>query len=314
MKILTLWLWAFGFAINKLIWENNPEKIFYAYELNKDIVNSIKQTREHSYFFEWYKLSSNIEILDDYDHIISDIDLLILAIPAQFISSTINWIKNKLKAWVTILNLAKWIDITTNKPISKLLKQELEWIKYNYSVLSWWMIASELVEWKQLGADLWINNFLIWEKIKKLLENENLTICIKKDVLNIELYGNLKNIMAILVGYYEWKWLGMSSIWYYLVDFYNEMKDIIKLYGWNSELDFSYYSLGWDIVATCFGNSRNRYFWNLLWKGKSIEYVLWIMKHENKHAEGYETLKAVYDMIREKEWFENVKFLYNLIK
>lgn len=314
MKILTLWLWAFGFAINKLLWENNPNHIFYAYEINKEIINWIQKNREHPYFFEWYKLPENINVLEDYNEIISEIDILIISIPVQFISSSINSIKDKLKNWVTILNLAKWIDIKSNKLISELIDEILVWKVYSYSILSWWMIASELVEGKKLWADLWIKDLVVWEKIKSLLENNNLNIKLQTNILNIELYWSLKNIMAIMVWYYEWKWEWKSSIWYQIVQFYDEMKDIIKLYWWTDDLDFSYYSLGWDIIATCFGNSRNRYFWQLLWSWNDINEVLEILKSENKHAEWYETLKAVYNKVKDKSWFEVTKFLYNLIQ
>ena len=314
MKILTLWLWAFGFAINKVLWENNPNKIFYSSELNKQVVEKIRKTREHPFFFKWYTLPENIEIIDNVDDILWEVDLIIIAIPAQFISWAISWLKWKLKAWVTILNLAKWIDIKSNKTISKLISEQLWGFDYNYWVLSWWMIASEVVEWKVLWADLWIKNSEIWSKIKKLLENENFKIKLREDVINIELYGSLKNIAAIIVGYYEWLWNEASTVGFKLLEFYEEMKELIWLYGWNKNIDFSYYSLWWDMVATCFGNSRNRYFWKLLWSWLSINEVLNKLEEEKKHAEWYETLKAVYNMIKHDNWYDNVKFLYNLVK
>lgn len=314
MKILTLWLGAFGFAINKVLWENNPERVFYAFEKNEEVAKEVNETRKHPYFFEWYNLLNNIEIISNYEDIISEVDLLILAIPVQFISSAISDLKGKLKSWVIILNLAKWIDVKSGNTISDLIKEKLEKFEYNYAILSGWMIASEVVEWKQLWADLGIEDKVVWNKIKSYLENNNFKIKLREDILNIELYGSLKNIAAIFVGYYEWKGLEKSTIWYYLVEFYDEMKEIIKLYGWNPNIDFSYYSLGWDIVATCFWNSRNRYFGQLLWKGNSINELLDKLKAENKHAEWYETLKAVYSMVENKDGFENVKFLYGLIK
>lgn len=354
MKILTLWLWAFGFAINKVLGENNLEKTFYWFELNKEIVASLKESWKHPFFFEWYKLPKNIEIVDNYDDIIGYIDLLIIAIPAQFISQSIDQFKDKIKPGITILNLAKWIDIKTNSPISKLFEEKLAWKNYNYSILSWWMIAGEVVEGKMLGADLGIKEYvsnsninqphpnpLLWRRgnsyyenelqppsplrerefkgevalqIKSLLQNKNLKIKIVEDILNVELYGSLKNIMAIMVWYYEWKGDGKSSIWFHLVNFYDEMKEIIKIYGWNPNIDFSYYSLGWDIVATCFWGSRNRYFGQLLGSWKNIDEVLEQLNSEKKHAEGYETLKAVYEKVKDQEWFEITKFLYNLIK
>lgn len=314
MKILTLWLWAFGFAINKLLWENNEQETFFVYEINKIITENIKETREHPFFFEWYKLSKNIKIIDNIEEIISDVDLLIIALPAQFISSTISWLKDKLKSWITILNLSKWIDLKTNKPVSKLLEEKIDWVKFNYCVLSWWMIAQELVEWKYLWADLWMSDFILWEKIKKLFENNNFKITLRKDILNIELYGSLKNIMAIMVWYYEWLWYWQSSIWAKIVEYYREIWEIIEIYWWNKNLDFSYYSLGWDIIATCFWNSRNKYLWKLLWTWKKIQEALEILKAENKHSEGYETIKAIHKIIKDKRWFEINKFLYKLVK
>ncbi|MFK7779969.1 MAG: hypothetical protein QM490_02380 [Candidatus Gracilibacteria bacterium] len=314
MKILTLGLGAFGFAVNKLLGENNPDRIFYGFELNKKIVTSLKKTRKHPFFFEGYKLPENIEILDSYDDIISDIDLLIIAIPAQFISASIDGFKNKLKPRVTIMNLAKGIDVKTNSPISKVFAEKLVGVDYNYSVLSGGMIAQEVVEGKMLGADLGIENLEIGNNIKLLLENKNMKIKIQPDILNIELYGSLKNIMAIMVGYYEGKGDEKSSIGFHLVNFYDEMKELIKKYDGNPEIDFSYYSLGGDIIATCFGDSRNRYFGQLLGSGKNISEVLEQLELEKKHAEGYETLKAVYEMIKDEEGFEITKHMYSLIK
>ena len=314
MKVLTLWLGAFWFAINRVLGENNPNKDFYAYELNKEIKESLKRDQEHPYFFSWYKLPKNIKVIDNYDSLILEVDLLIVAIPAQFISKALSWLENKLKDWVVILNLAKWIDISSNKTISELLKESLIWLEYNYTVLSWWMIAKELVEWKILWADLWIKDKSKWNEIKKLLENNNFEIKLRQDIINVELYWSLKNIAAIIVWYYEWKWLEKSSIWYYLLKFLDEMKEIVWLYWWNKNIDFSYYSLWGDIIATCFWNSRNRYFWQLLWKWMDVSEVLKQLKNENKHAEWYETIKAVYEKIKYKKWFEITKFIYELIK
>ncbi|MDD2870880.1 MAG: hypothetical protein PHS49_02720 [Candidatus Gracilibacteria bacterium] len=313
MKILTLGLGAFGFAMNKLLGENSPNHSFYAFELNKEIVDSIQNTREHPYFFAGYKLPENINLVKNYDDLLSEIDLIIIAIPVQFISSSLNSIKDKLKPGVTILNLAKGIDIKSNKLISELVDEIMVGKQYNYSVLSGGMIAAEVIEGKTLGADLGIKNVEIGNKIKSFLENDYLKIKVQTNILNIELYGSLKNIMAIMVGYYEGKGEGKSSIGYRLLQFYDEMKEIIKLYGGSDDLDFSYYSLGGDIVATCFGNSRNHYLGQLLGSGKKIGLALEILKSENKHAEGYETLKAVYEKVKNSEGFEHIKFFYGIM-
>ena len=307
MKTLILWLGAFGFAIAKHVWENNFEETFYAYEMNKTVADTIKNTRKHPVFFEWYSLTKNIEVIDNYDDLIWDIDLLILAIPSAFLVSTIDSIKDKLKPGITLLNLSKWIDLDKKQPFSQILAEQLRWYDYNYAILSWWMIAKEFVEWKKLWADLAINNQKIWEEIQKLLQSDNLTIKLRKDIVNIELYGSLKNILAIITWYYEARWYNESSIGQIISDFLNEISWIVSIYWWNSVLDFSYYSLGWDIIATCFWDSRNRYLWKLLWSWKNIEEALIILKKENKMAEWYKTSIAIYEKIKDRDWFEMIK-------
>ncbi len=313
MKTLILWLWAFWFAVAKHLWENNKDTDFYAYELNNEIFDSIKNGRKHPFFFDWYSLPENIVFTDNYKEILKEIDLLILAIPTQFINSTIWELKNELKPWVTILNLAKWIDLNNDLSISELLSKQM-WDKdYNYAVLSWWMIASEFVEWKILWADIAIENSEIWNQLKKMFQSENLTIKIRKNVVNVELYGSLKNILAIITGYYEAKWYKQSSIWLIISDFLVEMQGIIVLYWGNQVLDFSYYSLWSDIIATCFWDSRNRYLGKLLWSGKNIEQAIEILINENKMAEWYKTLLVVHDKVKDLEWYDMIKFIHKKI-
>lgn len=313
MKILTLWIWAFWFAICKLLWENNPKQVFYWLELNNDRCEILNKTKKHPYFFEWYKLPDNVEIVCNYDEIIWDIDLLILAIPTQCIWDELKRLKWKLKSWITILNLAKWIDLKNNITISQLIEQEFGDFDYNYAILSGGMIAEEVVKQKNIWADLACSNDEMWKKIQELFACDYFKVDLRKEILNIELYGSLKNILAIITWYYEGKWENASTIWYYINEFYNEMKDLVKLYWGNENIDFSYYSLGWDIIATCFGGSRNRYFGRLLWEWNSVEEVLDILKKENKHSEGYETLKAVYSKIWDRKGFELVKKFYGKI-
>ena len=313
MKILTLWLWSFWFAINKLLGENNPKNNFYFYWRNKELVSSIKKTREHPNFFKWYKLPKNIEIIDNYDDIISDVDLLILAIPAQNIWFVIEQILDKLKPGIKILNLAKWIDIKNNQTIFWLLNNIFLDKSFDYAILSWWMLASDVVKSQNIWADLGVSNLKLWQEINNLLSNKNFDIKISKNILNIELYWCLKNIMAIIIWYYEELWEWKSSIWKYFVDYLNECKQIISIYWWNQNLDFCYYSLGWDMIASCFGDSRNRYLWNLLWQGKKIDEALDILNRENKHSEWYETIKAVYEKIKNENGFEITKKFYKIM-
>ncbi len=106
MKTLVLGIGAFGFAILKHLAESNPDTTFYAYEKDETVFSHIRSSSSHPYFFDGTKLPNNIEYVNVED-VLSDMDLIIIAIPAQFIASSFETLKSQLKSGVTILNLSK---------------------------------------------------------------------------------------------------------------------------------------------------------------------------------------------------------------
>lgn len=355
-NILILWLGAFGFAIAKHLGENNPEQNFYASEVNPEIFESISNTRMHPYFFEGVKLPENIKLVSQTPHrpsdtspqwgeeklspsnwkgvserskeegmflenILSNIDIIISIIPCQFVGWAFESMKSSLKDGVTILNLSKWIDNTSLQTVSEKLAEVLEWVDYNYAYLAGGMIAQELVDWKMLGADIVAKNNEIWTELKELFLSNSLDINLKIwSPKNTELYAALKNIIALILWYYEGKWSGASTKWYYLAKLLEEMKWVITLLtppqspsaegeaseSEQGEYNFTDYALCGDLIATCFWGSRNRLLWTMLGQWKDISEALSELKAQNKIAEGYETLKWVYKLTKWKEWFEEI--------
>lgn len=296
MKTLIIWVWAFGFAILNHITRNNPDMQFYAYEKDAFVLKTLQEKRQNPYFYENIFLPLNIVFLENLEKL-REFDLIIIALPAQYIAGFVKEVKNNLKSWVTFLNLSKWIDNTTLQTPSYILKQELCDFGYHYAILSWGMIASELVEEKILWAQIGTENMIIWEKIKTIFQSKTLQIELSGEYKNIELYGSLKNVFALYMWYLEGKWYGMSSIGYYFCQLYKELPELLEALGGNKNINFWDFSLGGDIIATCFWNSRNRYFWKLVWEWNTPKSVEEKLKQEKKHAEGYYTLIWIQDII-----------------
>lgn len=299
MKTLILWLGAFGFPIINHLARIHPDQIIYGYEKDDTVRNFLIQERRHPYFFTEVWLEKNIEIVETLESILSEVEILIVVIPNQFIESTFWLIGSHLRENVTIINLSKGINNTTLETVSGTLSRVLTWKKYHYASLSGGMIASELMEKKPLWADIATQGEDIGEMLKKLFESETLEINITKQVKNTELAGALKNIIALYTGYLEWAWYGASSVGYYLIKIYRDMNTLAKMLGWEEDFRFDSFALGGDIIATSFGSSRNRYFGKLVGSGKTVAEARDVLKSEKKHAEWYETLKWVAHFI---EW------------
>ena len=210
--------------------------------------------------------------------------------------------------------MSKWIDNSTLQTTGELLSDILWDIDYNYWVLAGGMIASELIKGDIVAADIVIENYGIWKQLENVFWSEKLDInLLQWSIKNTELHSSLKNIFAIIIWYYEAKWLAMSSIAYYFCKVYKEIDELIVLLGGTAWGEFSNYANGWDLIATCFGNSRNKYLWNLLWSGKNITQSLEIMASEHKISEWYVTLQWIYPYIKNKQWFEEIKKIWKLI-
>lgn len=306
-KILILWLGAFGFAIAKHLGENNPDTIFFASEVNKEIFKNISDTRAHPYFFEWTILPENIELITHPASQLVEIDIIISIIPCQFVGEAFSGMKEYLKNWVTVLNLSKWINNQSLRTVSEILQDILWDYPYSYAYLSGGMIAQELVDNKKLWADILTNNTQIGGILKNLFLSKSLDIHLRIwNPKNTELYAALKNIVAMILGYYEGAWAGASTLWYYFSILLTEIQWVILLLKWDKKIDFTDFAFSGDLIATCFGNSRNRFLGNMLGAWKDIDDALHDLREQNKIAEGYETLQWVYKLTQWKQWFDTI--------
>jgi len=215
--------------------------------------------------------------------------------------------KTELKDGVAILNLSKWIDNQSMQTVSEKLSEVLWSHNYTYAYLAGGMIAAELVEGKMLGADIVCEDFNIWSELQKIFLSDVLDINLKIwNSKNTELYAALKNIIALILWYHEWRWEWASSRGYYLTKLLEEMKWVIHLLDGDEDIDFTDYALCWDLIATCFGASRNRLLGNMLGEWRDISEALTELKEQNKIAEWYETLKWIYQLTAWKAGFEEI--------
>ncbi len=143
-----------------------------------------------------------------------------------------------------ILNLAKGIDNKSLETISEKLNSLLNPLSYTYAYISGGMIAQELIDGNMLGADIVTENIEIGEYLKQLFESESLAILLKiENPKNTELYAALKNVVALILGYYEGQGVGASTLGYYFTKLLGEVQVILQILENSQTLDFTSYAL-----------------------------------------------------------------------
>jgi len=279
LKIGILGAGSWGIAFGNLLIDNSQEVLIWA--RRKKYVEEVNYTKKTPYL-------KNIEVkatlTNDLKEFLEFTEILVIAVPVQFIRNIFQEIIKYDYKFSLILNLSKGIEIKTLKRVSEIVK---EYFKAPYTVLSGPSHAEEVAKKIPTAVTLAGNNYNFFQKI---LSNDYFRVYSSEDVTGVEIAGALKNVMAIaagiLDGFGDWdnsKAALMTRALFEMIKFGKE-------FGAKEETFFGLAGVG-DLMVTCNSkHSRNRKLGELIAKGKSLNEIL---SSTNMVAEGMFTVQAV---------------------
>jgi len=279
LKIGILGAGSWGIAFGNLLIDNSQEVLIWA--RRKKYVEEVNYTKKTPYL-------KNIEVkatlTNDLKEFLEFTEILVIAVPVQFIRNIFQEIIKYDYKFSLILNLSKGIEIKTLKRVSEIVK---EYFKAPYTVLSGPSHAEEVAKKIPTAVTVAGNNYNFFQKI---LSNDYFRVYSSEDVTGVEIAGALKNVMAIaagiLDGFGDWdnsKAALMTRALFEMIKFGKE-------FGAKEETFFGLAGVG-DLMVTCNSkHSRNRKLGELIAKGKSLNEIL---SSTNMVAEGMFTVQAV---------------------
>jgi len=125
MKITVLGAGSWGTTLANLLSENNQGPEIFLWAREKEIIESITNERQNKLFLEGIKLASNLIVTGDIKEAVTDSEIIITAIPSQFLREKAKEIKSFVKSDVTVINVAKGLELNTFKRMSEILQEEL---------------------------------------------------------------------------------------------------------------------------------------------------------------------------------------------
>ena len=217
-----------------------------------------------------YKLDNKIKISSNYEKIIEESQIIILAVPSSSIKKNIGRINKFLTIEKIVISAIKGLEQESQKTISQYLFDNTKLKKNNIGVISGPNISSEIYDGLPATTVIGIHK-KNEEKIRKIFNSNKFRAYSSNDIIGIEVGGILKNIFAIGAGIIQEYKLGTNSMAAYITRSLNEMKNIITFFGGNEKTIFGNSGLG-DLITTCFNpNSRNNQLGSLLARGVDLE-------------------------------------------
>ena len=302
MEITVYGAGTFGFVLARHLgrkFVNNKKYKIWLYGRNPELMESIWVTKTHPIHFPNVILPENVLATSERDVAINNSQLIILATSAQSIRNAICDIRKHITQNITILSAAKGLELQTNLRLSEVINQGLAGLKYKYkiAVFSGGTIASEMVMDAALGAEIGCEDYETAKVLQELMSNQHLRVYANTDIIGVEYSGALKNVISIGAGISDGLNNPYGSKTLMISRASAEAKRLALRLG-AKEHTFSAESQAWsnDLWMSCIGNTRNRYFGELIGKGYSVDNALEILKKEHKIAEGYPTAQVVHNL------------------
>lgn len=250
----------------------------------------LKQSRINKQFLPGVKIPAPIEITSDLKQATKSKDLVILAVPSQYMRRVARRIKAcDVPGRVPFLSVTKGLEISTLLRMSEVIQEELGRVRL--AVLSGPTIAYEVVRQIPTTAGVASSSKGLRALIAGLFNTSRFRIYTNADVIGVELGGSLKNIIAIACGISDGLGFGANTKAAILSRGLVEISRLGIRMGSRPETFSGISGLG-DLVTTCISHfSRNRYLGEQIGKGKTLRQVISKM---NMVTEGVPTTKAAY--------------------
>ncbi|MBW8038835.1 MAG: NAD(P)-dependent glycerol-3-phosphate dehydrogenase [Planctomycetes bacterium] len=254
-------------------------------------LEQIETAGENKKFLPGYKLPQNLVYEPDDGRIMAGADLIVSAVPCQFIRQVFVRLKNYVPDGVPIVSTAKGIENDTLLRPTQIVAEVLsEHRASRFAVLSGPTIADELARKLPATACAAATDEQLAKDIQCTFNCSWLRVYTNTDVVGVELAAACKNIIAIAAGIIDGTEAGDNAKAALLCRGLAEITRLGLACGAKAQTFAGLTGLG-DLVTTCISpKGRNRSFGERIGKGQTVEAAQQVTESV---IEGIATCKSV---------------------
>lgn len=262
-----------------ILWENEKS---YAKELIKKHVNSR--------YLPGVSIPKEMKISYDLGESTGDKNLIILAVPSQFLRSVVKKINFSDIKNSILVSVSKGIEKGTLLTMTQMLKDVHPLLgKDQIGVLSGPSHAEEVSRRIPTAVTAASEEPVTSKSIQAAFMNSYFRVYSSTDILGVELGGAFKNVIAIGAGIIDGAGFGDNTKAAIMTRGVSEISRLGSAMGAHPETFAGLSGMG-DLIVTCMSkHSRNRYVGEQLGKGKKLKQIL---KSMEMVAEGVETSRS----------------------
>jgi len=275
-----------GTVLGMLLCEKGITARIWGYDRRQ--LEEIATNQENRKFLPGYKLPKELEFEHDDKRIMSGVDLIVSAVPCQFIRSVWTRLKDYVPQGIPVVSVAKGIENNTllrpTQIIAEILRSaqnDKSGTKYDkrkgrkelLAVLSGPTIADELARKLPATACSASRDESLAKKIQHTFSDNVpwFRVYTNTDIVGVELAGAMKNVIAIAAGVIDGAGAGDNAKAALVTRGLAEIERLGITMGARPQTFSGLTGLG-DLVTTCISpTGRNRSFGERIGKGQTIE-------------------------------------------
>lgn len=258
---------------------------------------ALNSEREHRRFLPGVRFPDGLTVSADVEAELSQVQLIILAVPSDRLRQNIRSIRDYLPANPLVLSVAKGLELPDGKRMSQILEEELPpHHQPGICALSGPNLAWEIVQGLPASTVVAGRDASKTACVQEILMSSTFRVYTSDDLIGVELGGTLKNIIALGAGIADGLKMGDNGKSALITRGLAEITRLGVAAGAQPMTFAGLAGLG-DIVATCASPlSRNRYVGEQLAQGRTWPEIRASMDNV---AEGVNTTVAALKMAAE---------------
>ncbi|KAB2848018.1 MAG: NAD(P)-dependent glycerol-3-phosphate dehydrogenase, partial [Ignavibacterium sp.] len=260
------------------------------WEYKKNYVKELLKKRINSLYLPGVPIPEEISITHDLEESIHQKNILVLAVPSQFLRSVVEQIKYPDIKNSILVSVSKGIENKHLMTMSQMLKDVHPQLSKNQiGVLSGPSHAEEVSRRIPTAVVAASIDHDTSKSIQAAFMNSYFRVYSSTDILGVELGGAFKNVIAIGAGIIDGAGFGDNTKAAIMTRGVAEISRLGLAMGAKPETFAGLSGMG-DLIVTCMSkHSRNRYVGEQIGKGKTLKEVL---KSMDMVAEGVETSRS----------------------
>lgn len=292
MNVTVLGAGSWGTTLAVLLHSNAHQIVLWSYE--QSIAELLRDRRENIDFLPGIPIPADIEITSDLETAVRRAEVIVTAVPTQYIRSVMKQVKSRKFRNTLFINVAKGIENQSIMRVSEILLDVMPSLSIDRIVtLSGPSFAHEVSRQIPTAVVAASVNRDAARQTQNLFMTPYFRVYSSDDIKGVELAGSLKNVIAIGAGIADGAGFGENTKAAIMTRATAEIARLGKLMGARPETFAGLSGIG-DLIATCVSkHSRNRHVGEEIGKGRNLSDIL---KEMVMVAEGVPTTRSVHDL------------------